>query len=258
MPAETGVVEIDQAQAVAFQQQVFRHEIRVDHPVVVQAAAVAAQVDACSATQFQQQFALLPGQPFELPEASPERLVADQPFLVPGMPVEVVGLLPLRGVLVDACGQCTSLEEQEADWSLWVQPMLGRARRAAGQPGEHVDLAAFADLRCGHLDQMGVPARADQLRHLDPRAGQGVHPLQFGAQRDGRVIAVAVDAQGDPLAVVAARGEHRVLAVLDQFQLAERAVPVLQRSAGEIVQAAHLLFMAEVVESLHGGLLRGR
>ncbi|MNN77584.1 hypothetical protein D3C81_1940610 [compost metagenome] len=72
------------------------------------------------------------------------------------------------------------------------------------------------------------------------------------------MVAVAVDAQGDPLAVVTARGEHRILAVLHQFQFAEGAVPVLQRGAGEVVQAAHLLFMAEVVESLHGGLLRVR
>ncbi|MNW07268.1 hypothetical protein D3C71_2038360 [compost metagenome] len=96
MPAEAGIVEIDQAQAWAFDQQVFRDQVGVNHAEVAQAAAVFAQVHACLAAGVQEQFTLFIAQASQLPEASPERVGADQAVLVPGMANEFVGLLPLR------------------------------------------------------------------------------------------------------------------------------------------------------------------
>ena len=71
-------------------------------------------------------------------------------------------------------------------------------------------------------------------------AGQRFHPLQLGTQRRLAVIAVAMDAQGDPLAVLAPCREHRVLAVFHQFDIGKLAVPMLQGVAGEVVQSGRL------------------
>ncbi|MNI73164.1 hypothetical protein D3C73_1291470 [compost metagenome] len=117
---------------------------------------------------------------------------------------------------------------------------------------------ALADLDMAHFDQVALVLGANDLRHGNPRAFQCFHPLQLGAQRRFAVIAVAMDTQGHPLAVVAAGREHRVLAVFHQFDVAELTLPVLQGVASQIVQPGDLLIMVQGMEFSHGRGLKLR
>ena len=109
-----------------------------------------------------------------------------------------------------------------------------------------------------HFDQMALILRADDLRHGNAGACQRLHPLQLGAQRRFAVIAIAMDAQGYALAVVAAGREHRVLAEFHQFDVAELTLPVLQGVARQVVQAGDLLVMVQGMEFSHGRGLKSR
>ncbi|MNP07552.1 hypothetical protein D3C76_995790 [compost metagenome] len=117
---------------------------------------------------------------------------------------------------------------------------------------------AFADVGMAHFNQMAQVPGADDLRHGNPGAFQGFHPLQFGTQRRCAMIAIAMDAQGHPLTVVAAGREHRVLAEFHQFDVAEVAVPVLQGVARQVVQSGDLLIVVQRVEVSHGRGLKSR
>ncbi|MNN48543.1 hypothetical protein D3C81_1630260 [compost metagenome] len=168
------------------------------------------------------------------------------------MPDKLVRLLPVRRMQVNARGNRAGLTEQKIDFGIGLHPVLRGAGGGARQPGEHVDVARLADGLMGDFDQVALILRTDDLRHGDAGAGQCLHPLQLGTQRGFAVIAIAVDAQGDPLAIVAVGGEHRVLAKLHQFNVGELAVPLLQGMARQFVQAGHLLVVWQGVEFSHG------
>ncbi|MNP07551.1 hypothetical protein D3C76_995780 [compost metagenome] len=124
VPAKPRVIEVDQAQARAFDQQVFRDEVGVDHAEVTQMAAVLAQVLARCTPGLQQQLALLIAQLLQLPETPPERIGTDQAFLIPGVPDKLVRLLPFCRMYMNSRRKRPSFGKQEVDFGIGLHPGL--------------------------------------------------------------------------------------------------------------------------------------
>src|SRR5882757_5204163 len=103
MPAETGIVEVDDAQAPALDEYVLRHEIGVDQPEAVRGRAEVGELPADPGAQMLKQRALPGAQGLQLPESAPEGNLTGQPPGAPRVSLELCGRLPLAGLVVHSC-----------------------------------------------------------------------------------------------------------------------------------------------------------
>ena len=202
MPAETRIVEIDDRQPVAVDQDVAGMHVGVDQAVARLLLGHSRQPLSQPPARVKQKVALCGRERAVLPERPPMRSVTHQAVGVEMVAYKVRRRLPCGGLVMHFGGDRTKLRKVVLDRVVVIRLAQHLGEQAAFRPARHAGEACLARRRDRHRHVFATVARGERPGHLDVGRGESTDPRALGFQLLQSVIARAVQAQ-DPCAAVA-------------------------------------------------------
>ena len=133
VPAESGIVEIDEGAGFSVHQHILGNEVAVDEAEAIAALAELGQAAAGNVGRPIQQTDLAGRQGIEVTIASPHGMCSEEALFVPTVALEGLGRVPVLAVQVDLRGQPAHLLIGAFDEVLFSEGFIldGAERRAA-------------------------------------------------------------------------------------------------------------------------------
>ena len=238
VPAIARVVEVEQPDPLAINHQVFGREIGVDQPVVARAALELRQFVLHSRARALDQRTLLAGQRGWLPEASPERTLADEPFGVPRMPREWPAASSARPGCATAPRARRRSESVSSSDS--ASPSSAPSTLPSGRPAIHWNRSTWRGSGTSgcFATTKRSPFDAGELGHVETVREQRAHPRELRTQLGVAVITGTMHAQRTVRPSLAAIRNTSRSRYLSTFERARLEIPRRERRACELCHAS--------------------